>query len=337
MDGLLIKHIPQVLLARILVQLYIIPQQAIKSPQFNLLSVLVAGLRDYGQGEDLDGFFSFCTRQSFDSLAGDTSLTPSSWLWKDYTLHQVGDWDLIGHDQLQDASEPSTPLIGLRVQLASEKVKSICQKSVLTMLCLGAHSDRINTIWEETGRFARRPTDVYLRGKGGRRMIERSDKIANLLACFIPGAAYICGRRTGSRVGIHVKAEWWRAVIINYNTIIKCDNPAERATCTAEKISTNIRWLVTIGNWFCPDGCTYGQTRRPTNTGSHAVWLVPLSSGLHGGRYRIYLADTQRRAREGWRRNTGKERDPNISNSQLFSAAMVIDIVLSSIGRSPWH
>ncbi|CAO3597889.1 unnamed protein product [Absidia cylindrospora] len=164
MDGLLVKNIPRLLLARILVQLYIIPQQLINSPQFDLLAVLVAGLRDYGNGSNLDSFLSFCAQQAFQCLEppipsiNDTTVsTPATWLWRDHTLCSLNDWDRIDQEQLEqqdsqnrrDATmDDATNMVGLRLQLASEKVRPQIElvrygKKVATL-----HDERFTCVYE---------------------------------------------------------------------------------------------------------------------------------------------------------------------------------------------
>ncbi|ORZ18816.1 hypothetical protein BCR42DRAFT_449956 [Absidia repens] len=163
MDGLLVKNIPRLLLARILVQLYIIPQQLINSPQFDLLAVLVAGFRDYGNGSDLDGFLSFCAQQAFQCLetipsTNDTTvLTPATWLWRDHTLCSLNDWDRIDQEQLEQqdsqnrrdtTKDNATNMVGLRLQLASEKIRPQIELVRYGKKVANLHDERFTCVYE---------------------------------------------------------------------------------------------------------------------------------------------------------------------------------------------
>ncbi|KAG0168405.1 hypothetical protein DFQ28_004872 [Apophysomyces sp. BC1034] len=110
MDGLMLNSIPQLLLARILLQLYVIPQQLIKEDQFDLIAVLAAGLREYGHSADLNGFFTFCLRQSCPDN--------QQWWWNHVTLTNADDWA-----RLEWPYHPSAP-VGLHVQIGSELIRA---------------------------------------------------------------------------------------------------------------------------------------------------------------------------------------------------------------------
>ncbi|KAF7727697.1 nuclear mRNA export, poly(A)+RNA binding protein [Apophysomyces ossiformis] len=103
-------HIPQLLLARILLQLCVIPQELMKDDQFDLLAVLAAGLREYGHSADLNGFLTFCLRQSCPD--------DRQWWWNHVTLTHSDDWN-----QLEWPYRPTAP-VGLHVQIGSEAIRT---------------------------------------------------------------------------------------------------------------------------------------------------------------------------------------------------------------------
>lgn len=112
MEGLAINDIPHTLLARILVQLHILPPK--DTP--DVMNVLAAGLRIYGKTSELNAFLDFCSTQ-----AADKSNTP--WLWTNYEINNDLDWDLANSKKPQE-------LVGLRFLLSSETV-TVTLKNIL--------------------------------------------------------------------------------------------------------------------------------------------------------------------------------------------------------------
>ena len=131
MEGLAVGSIPRVLLARILLQLYVIPQHYLDNPGDSLIRILVAGLQQYGETSDLDGLLQFCLHQAqslnntpnastneSSSSSGPTLAQLDSWWWKDLTVSSLQDWDRLDLAYPVDKSEP----VNLHIQILTEEV-----------------------------------------------------------------------------------------------------------------------------------------------------------------------------------------------------------------------
>ncbi|KAI7885339.1 hypothetical protein K492DRAFT_234136 [Lichtheimia hyalospora FSU 10163] len=132
MEGLAVGSIPRVLLARILLQLYVIPQHYLDNPGDSLIRILVAGLQQYGETSDLDGLLQFCLHQA-QSLnntpnastnesglsSGPTLAQLDSWWWKDLAVSSLQDWDRLDLAYPVDKSEP----VNLHIQILSEEAR----------------------------------------------------------------------------------------------------------------------------------------------------------------------------------------------------------------------
>ncbi|KAI8137412.1 hypothetical protein BJV82DRAFT_674761 [Fennellomyces sp. T-0311] len=116
MEGLFVDSIPRVLLARILVQLYIIPQRLVNDSRFNLIDILANGLQRYGHTSNLNGLFKFCLHQAMESTgnAGD-----ATWWWKDLATHHLNDWERLDLAYSKDQSEP----VNLHIQIMAEEAR----------------------------------------------------------------------------------------------------------------------------------------------------------------------------------------------------------------------
>ncbi|ORX47206.1 hypothetical protein DM01DRAFT_1339223 [Hesseltinella vesiculosa] len=129
MNGVLIKSIPRVLLARVLLQLFIIPQHLIHDASVNLLQVIQEALQTFGDGCDLDGFLTFCTQSYFASPAANdntsdslsTSIaTKDQWYWLDAALTRPDDWnDLVEQTKNNTDCEP----VGIRIKIMNETTR----------------------------------------------------------------------------------------------------------------------------------------------------------------------------------------------------------------------
>lgn len=117
MEGLYVDSIPRVLLARILVQLYIIPQKLVNNPQFSLIPILLDGLQQYGNTSDLNGLFQFCLEKAINTTGNETSVN-GWWWWKDLAIHQNSDWSRLDLRYSKNQSEP----INLHIQVMTEEV-----------------------------------------------------------------------------------------------------------------------------------------------------------------------------------------------------------------------
>lgn len=131
MEGLAVGSIPRVLLARILLQLYVIPQHYLDNPGDSLIRILVAGLQQYGETSDLDGLLQFCLHQAQSlnntpaastsesgSSSGPTLAQLDSWWWKDLSVRSLEDWDRLDLAYPVDKSEP----VNLHIQILTEEV-----------------------------------------------------------------------------------------------------------------------------------------------------------------------------------------------------------------------
>ncbi|KAG2226689.1 hypothetical protein INT45_001036 [Circinella minor] len=118
MEGLYVDSIPRVLLARILVQLYIIPQKLVNNPQFNLIPILLDGLQEYGNTSDLNGLFEFCLEKAI-NMTGNKTNVNCWWWWKDLALYQTSDWNRLDLSYSKNKSEP----INLHIQIMTEEAR----------------------------------------------------------------------------------------------------------------------------------------------------------------------------------------------------------------------
>lgn len=149
MEGLAVGSIPRVLLARILLQLYVIPQHYLDNPGDSLIRILVAGLQQYGETSDLDGLLRFCLHQAqslnntpaastneSSTSSGPTLAQLDSWWWKDLSVGSLEDWDRLDLAYPVDKSEP----VNLHIQVLTEEVcvyiKWIVYIFVLSVLSL---------------------------------------------------------------------------------------------------------------------------------------------------------------------------------------------------------
>lgn len=119
MDGLVLNSIPRLLLARIILQLFVIPQSLLDNEKFNLITVLLAGLQQYGETSDLNALLSFCLERSLAATSGADQEEMDGWWWKDQTVWDLDDWRRLDSGFPRDKSEP----IGLHVQIMCEEVK----------------------------------------------------------------------------------------------------------------------------------------------------------------------------------------------------------------------
>lgn len=119
MEGLVLESIPHQLLARIILQLYVVPVSAIQHKQINLMTILVAGLHQFGQSSNLDGLFQYClqaTKEHFASREGD-QFRLDKWSWKRRDLATPEDWELLSATTPDD-HEP----VALHIQITAEEV-----------------------------------------------------------------------------------------------------------------------------------------------------------------------------------------------------------------------
>ncbi|RCH79043.1 hypothetical protein CU098_001874, partial [Rhizopus stolonifer] len=93
-----IKQVPPVLLGRILLQLHIIPH----NDNTDLLTLIAAGLQQFGHTSDLDAFLNYCQ-----------AATQQQWQWKCYSIERQEDWN-------KAIYKKDCQLVGLRFFLASE-------------------------------------------------------------------------------------------------------------------------------------------------------------------------------------------------------------------------
>ncbi|KAI8062092.1 hypothetical protein BC940DRAFT_309511 [Gongronella butleri] len=164
MTNVLIKSIPQVLLARILLQLFMIPQHVFHTSSLNLLLVIQDALRTYGDGCDLDGFLTFCCQQYLNGVQGpvgagkdasenEETQLKANWEWHDAALTRTEDWDT-----LDEAMVTNNP-VGIRIQVANMEARS-CIKLIRHGTGTPMQDDRLT--YNHRGRPV--PIDAILRG-----------------------------------------------------------------------------------------------------------------------------------------------------------------------------
>ncbi|CAO3608704.1 unnamed protein product [Cunninghamella echinulata] len=110
-------------MARILLQLYILPQHLLS--QIDIIQTVTEGYKVYGDGYDLNGFLSFCYSKSINQIEQQQQQQSNNninkfiyWPWCHLTLSQYSDWQHLDQEQYN-----RTDNIGLRLQISSETVR----------------------------------------------------------------------------------------------------------------------------------------------------------------------------------------------------------------------
>ncbi|KAI8380262.1 hypothetical protein BD560DRAFT_387618 [Blakeslea trispora] len=100
MEGLELNAIPIRLLARMMIQIPTLPPN---SNHTDLLSIITAGLKEYGHTSDLNAFLDYCK----------TNVFIDPWSWQHYAITSEHDWDRADHKKDQQ-------VVGLRFLIDSE-------------------------------------------------------------------------------------------------------------------------------------------------------------------------------------------------------------------------
>ncbi|KAI9313132.1 hypothetical protein BX666DRAFT_1979849 [Dichotomocladium elegans] len=118
MEGSAVGSIPRSLLARILLQLHVIPQHYVFNLGDDLYRILVAGLQKYGETSDLSGLLKFCLNEA-EEVNRAVGGKQTQWWWKDFSVSRESDWDRLDTAYPLNTSEP----VNLHVEILNEEAR----------------------------------------------------------------------------------------------------------------------------------------------------------------------------------------------------------------------